>query len=86
MGLLASRWEANWEGLEIVVSRNELTKGYKLTCDGKELSSKSMSLVGVGELEGQFVHEGQPRIVRVTLDTECTITVDGTRLAVRSVK
>ncbi len=86
MGLLGSRWKAEWEGHEIEVHRNEVTKGFKLICDGEVLSNKSMSLVGVGKLEGVFTHEGEEHTIKVALEADCEVAVDGNRIAVRSLK
>ncbi len=35
MGILGTEWQAEYEGHAIVVSRNELTKGFKLMWDGE---------------------------------------------------
>lgn len=86
MGLLGSRWEADWQGRKIVVSRNELTKGFKLECDGEELASKTMSLVGVGELGAELDIDGEKHQIKVEIDSECAIVVGNDSLNVRTVK
>jgi hypothetical protein len=88
MGLLASRWEASYEGHAIVVSRNEVTRGYKIEWDGKEIAHKSVSLIGLGEMQGTVEVQGRVLTVDVSLDvgSECTVKVDGKPLAVTTVK
>lgn len=75
MGLLGTRWEAEYEGHRLVVSRNELTKGFSLEWDGEEIARRSWSLVGLGELHGSahlkepgadpYREEQAPRAVEV---------------------
>ena len=86
MGLLGSRWEAKWEGHQFVVVRNEWTKGFKLECDGEEIAGKKMSLVGIGELEGEITHDGKTVPVRAVIDSNCEIFVDGSAQAVETIK
>ncbi|MBK7585647.1 MAG: hypothetical protein IPI67_36360 [Myxococcales bacterium] len=101
MGMLGTRWEAEHEGHELVVSRNELTKGFKLEWDGTEIARRSWSWIGLGELHatadatrGSYreAHRQVEVQVAITwggvnaLDGECTITVDGHEIPVRHVK
>jgi hypothetical protein len=60
MGLLGTRWEAEYEGHAIVVSRNELTRGFSLEWDGAEIAKRVWSLVGLGELHGSAEVGGKP--------------------------
>jgi hypothetical protein len=50
MGLLGTRWEAEYEGHRLVVTRNELTRGFALEWDGVEIARRTWSLIGLGEL------------------------------------
>lgn len=94
MGLLGTRWEATYEGHELVVSRNELTRGFKLEWDGTEIASRVWSLVGLGQLHGSAQAKDRPVDVHVSiqwggfseLDGVCTIRVDGQEIPVRHVK
>ena len=53
MGILGTRWEGSHLGHAIVVSRNELTKGFKLEWDGVDIAHRTWSRVGLGELAAQ---------------------------------
>lgn len=94
MGLLGTRWESEYEGHQLVVSRNELTKGFKLEWDGTEIAHRTWSLIGLGELHASAEAKGRPVDVRVAiqwgglseLDGTCTITVDGKEIPVKHVK
>lgn len=94
MGILGTRWEAEYEGHKLVVSRNELTKGFKLEWDGEEIARRTWSLVGLGELHASAESQGRPVDVKVVIywggvsemDGKCLITVSGTEIAVRHVK
>lgn len=94
MGILESRWEADYQGHHFTVTRTELTRGFKLEYDGRLVDKKSWSLIGVGELDGTIEHEGKSVQVHVTLTgrlplsdaQECEITVDGNDVPVRTVK
>ena len=93
MGLLGTRWEAEFEGHALVVSRNELTRGFKLEWDGKDIAHRSWSMIGLGELLTSAEARGRPVDVKVVIywggfsemDGKCLITVDGQELAVRHV-
>ena len=91
MGLLKTRWEATHEGHALVVERSELTRGFALEWDGKEIARRSWSLIGLGELRGTAELAGRDVEVHVTIefsgfDGKCTITVDGVEIAVRKVQ
>jgi hypothetical protein len=94
MGLLGTRWEAEYEGHHLVVDRNELTKGFSLEWDGAEIARRRWSLVGLGELHGSADAEGRHHEVHVSiewaglsnLNGECIIKVDGKEIAVRNVR
>jgi hypothetical protein len=94
MGLLGTRWEAKYEGHNITVSRNELTRGFSLEWDGQESARRVWSLIGLGELHGSAEHAGKPVDVRVALewgegigtDGECKISVDGKPIDVKHVR
>lgn len=94
MGLLGTRWEAQYEGHRLVVSRNELTRGFKIEWDGEEIASRVWSLLGLGELHGSAEAKGRPVDVHVKiywggfseLDGVCQITVDGKEIPVEHVK
>lgn len=85
MGLFSTRWEAKWNGHELVVARNEFTRGFALHWDGQEVARRAWSFVGLGELHGTAEHEGKPVDVVVLLewgeglltDGSCTIKVNG---------
>ncbi|MFO0715052.1 MAG: hypothetical protein U0353_34760 [Sandaracinus sp.] len=92
MGLLATRWEAEFEGHHITVSRNEVLRGFNLEWDGREIARRAWSFVGLGELHGTAEHEGKQHAVHVSLewagginDGNCRITVDGTPLEVKHI-
>jgi len=87
MGLLATRWEAKYEGHNITVARNELTRGFSIEWDGHEIARRAWSFVGLGELHGSAELDGKPIDVHVQLglgggswDGSCTIKVNGTEL------
>jgi hypothetical protein len=93
MGLLGTRWEAEFEGHELVVSRNELTRGFKLEWDGEDIAHRKWSLVGLGELLTSAESNGRSVDVKVVIywggvsemDGKCLITVDGREIPVRHV-
>ncbi|MBX3129856.1 MAG: hypothetical protein KF718_24280 [Polyangiaceae bacterium] len=91
MGLLSSRWEADWDGVHITVHRNEVTKGFSVEADGRTLDEKSWSLIGVGELQGTLEKDGREVNVWVELplafrNPKCFVRVDGKEIAVKQVK
>ncbi len=94
MGILGTEWQAEYEGHAIVVSRNELTKGFKLMWDGEDIAHRRWSLVGLGELHATAETETGPVDVKVAihwggfgeLDGRCIITVNGLEISVRHVK
>jgi hypothetical protein len=94
MGLLGTRWEASYEGHNLVVSRNELTRGFGLEWDGQEIARRTWSLIGLGELHASAEHDGKPLDVKVVIywggfaemDGKCMITVGGQEIPVRHVK
>ena len=94
MGFLGTRWEAEYAGHALVVSRNELTRGFKLEWDGKEIAHRLWSLVGLGELHTSAEAKSGPVDVKVVIywggvsemDGKCLITVDGKEIPVRHVK
>jgi hypothetical protein len=88
MGLLATRWEAKYEGHHITVARNELTRGFSIEWDGQEIARRSWSFVGLGELHGTAHENGKDIDVHVTLglgggswDGSCKIRVNGAEIA-----
>lgn len=85
MGILETDWEADFEGHHFTVSRNELTKGFKLDCDGRIAAKKSWSLIGTGELEGKIEHGGRELPVKLVIPAfaDATLFVDGTAVALR---
>ena len=98
MGLLNTRWEATYHGHNITISRNEVTRGFQLEWDGKELARRAWSFVGFGELHGTAEIDGRPVEVTVKLDWgdgvlkgigtdgKCTLTVDGQEVPVTHVR
>ena len=98
MGLFNTRWEAKYQGHDIVVARNELTKGFRLDWDGAELARRSWSFVGLGELHASVELDGKHVEVNVKLDWgdgalkgigtdgKCILTVDGKDIPVTHVK
>lgn len=94
MGLLATRWEAKFEGHNITVGRNEVTRGFSLEWDGQELARRVWSLVGLGELHGSADVDGKHHEVHVKLtlgdkllsDGVCEITVDGKPVEVTHIR
>lgn len=93
MGLLGTRWEAEYEGHKLVVSRNELTRGFSLTWDGDEIAKRRWSLVGLGELHTSAEANGKQVDVKVVIywggfsemDGKCMITIDGKEIPVTHV-
>lgn len=82
MGLLETRWEAQHEGHNITVFRNELTKGFTVEWDGREIARRSWSWIGLGEVAGTAQVDEEPIEVHVLidwggLDGQCTVTVGG---------
>ncbi len=94
MGILGTQWEAEYEGHKLVVSRNELTRGFKLEWDGTDIAHRRWSLVGLGELHTSAEAKGKPVDVKVVIywggasemDGKCLITIDGKELDVKHVK
>lgn len=91
MGLLKTRWEATHEGHALVVKRSELTRGFALEWDGREIAGRAWSWFGLGELRGTAEHAGRTVEVHVAIelsgfDGKCTIKVDGVELPVRKVQ
>jgi len=100
MGILGTRWEATYSGHHVVVSRNELTRGFSLEWDGVEIARRVWSLMGLGELHGSAevkpADGGDVQHVDVKvviawgglkeLDGTCTITVDGKEIPVTHVR
>lgn len=94
MGILATRWEGTHEGHAIVVSRNEIGRGFKIEWDGEVIASRSWSWIGLGELEGTAEAAGKPVDVKVALewagfkelDGRCTVTVNGDEIPMTHVK
>ncbi len=94
MGLLATRWEGEHEGHALAVSRDELTKGFKLEWDGVEIARRTWSWIGLGSLHATAEVDGGPVEVHVAitwgglskLDGKCTITIDGREIPVKHVK
>ncbi len=94
MGILESKWEAEFQGHRFLVSRTELTRGFKLEYDGTLVDKKSWSLIGVGDLDGTIEVDGKNVPVKVTLtgrlpfskEQECEIWVDGKPIPVRTTK
>jgi hypothetical protein len=94
MGILGTRWEGKYEDHELVVSRNEWTKGFKLEWDGEEIGRRTWSWIGLGELHATAELDGRPVDVRVALewaglselDGKCTISVDGREVPMARVK
>jgi hypothetical protein len=94
MGILASKWQAKYEGHDIVVARNELTRGFNISWDGTEIAHRTWSWVGLGELHGSAELNGKPVEISVTLkwggpsemNGHCTLKVDGKEIPVEHVK
>lgn len=92
MGILGTRWEGNYEGHAIAVTRNELTKGFHILWDGKEIAHKTWSLIGLGELHASAMHGDKVHDVKLALEwslgTEgsgCKVTVDGNAVDMKHV-
>ncbi len=85
MGLIATRWEAKYEGHNITVARNEITRGFSIEWDGHEIARRAWSFIGIGELHGSAELNGKAVDVHVILgigdgpftDGSCAIKVDG---------
>ena len=94
MGILGTRWEAEFDGHKISVNRNELTKGFNIEWDGTEIARRTWSLIGLGELHGSAVAKGKEVDVKVVihwgglseLDGKCEITVGGQPVTVHHIK
>jgi hypothetical protein len=102
MGLLATRWEATFEGHNLTVSRNEVGRGFSLEWDGRVIAERKWSFVGLGELHGSAEAGDRHHDVHVALtfptaqqikegglaamDGHCAITVDGAEIPVTHVK
>lgn len=91
MGFTETRWEAAHEGHNVVVTRNELGRGFKVEWDGVEVARRAWSFIGLGELHGTADSGGKHYDVRVALEWaglselngKCTITVDGNEIPCR---
>ena len=77
-----------------MVSRSELTRGFKLEWDGEDIAHRRWSALGLGELHASTEVQGKPAEVKVVIywagpsemDGKCMITVNGQELQVRHVK
>jgi hypothetical protein len=86
--MLETRWEAEHDGHNVVVTRNELGRGFKLEWDGVEIARRAWSFFGLGELHGTATSGDKHYDVRVALEWagfselngSCTITVDGVEI------
>jgi len=94
MGMLQTRWTADYRGHALVVSRNEVTKGFSLSWDGVEIGRRTWSWVGLGTLSATAEIDGEPVEVHAAitwgglsaLDGKCEITVGGESIAVTFAK
>ena len=86
MGMLKSRWEADYQGHRFTVTRTELTRGFKLEYDGRLVDKKSWSLIGVGELDGTIETAGKTVPVHVALGYTRVDFVEGGSLATEGTK
>ncbi|MCK6534559.1 MAG: hypothetical protein L6Q84_16415 [Polyangiaceae bacterium] len=94
MGILETRWEADYEGHKVTVFRNEVTKGFNLEWDGSEIARRSWSWIGLGKLEGTAEHNGEPVEVQVAiewgglrqLDGTCTLSVGGKEIVATRIR
>jgi hypothetical protein len=99
MGLLSTRWEATYEGHNITVSRNEVTRGFQVEWDGRQIAHRTWSWVGLGELHASAdLGDGKHAEVNVKLDWgdgplkgvgtdgKCILTVNGQEIPVTHVK
>ncbi len=95
MGWTSTRWEASYQGHNITVSRNELTKGFKVEWDGREIAHRTWSWIGLGELHGSAELGDKHVDVHVTLDAtlkdigtdgQCRIAIDGAPIAVKHIR
>lgn len=90
MGWTRTRWEAGHDGHQIVVTRNELTKGFALEVDGVVVKRKRWSLAGQGKLDGTFRSGDREVSIAAELRLSmrkpvCVITVDGAEISVWNV-
>ena len=58
MGLLTTRWRTTHRGHELVVTRNELTKGFELAWDGTRVARRRWSWIGHGTLRATIELDG----------------------------
>jgi hypothetical protein len=94
MGLLHSRWEAEYDRHNITVSRNELTRGVRVEWDGRLLTKQNPSLfappslLGLGRLQSVVSVDGHsvPLVVTLGVSPGCAIELDGRPLPVRTVE
>ncbi len=102
MGILKTRWEAEWRGHRIAVTRNELTRGFSIWFDDVEIAKRSWSWVGLGELRGdadvpaEGYRDGKRAVEVVVvitwpenqgeLDGHVALTVDGNSVEMRHVQ
>ncbi|MFN0247687.1 MAG: hypothetical protein ACKV2T_12445 [Kofleriaceae bacterium] len=87
MGFLKTRWEAGHEGHQILVTRNELTKGFWVLVDGVEIGRARWSLAGTGEIRGTFRSGDREVPITAVLKLSmkravCEIIVDGAPITV----
>jgi hypothetical protein len=79
MGLSATKWEADYDGHYIRVSRSEVTRGFEVRVDGNKVGGKMFTLFGLGKIEGAVEMHGNlvPITVELTAGSECNVHVDG---------
>ena len=85
---LATRWEGRHASRTFAITRNEVTKGFTVTCDGQVVARRSWSWIGRGELVGAIEAGGRSIEVRVRLQVlrpTCTLWVDGVEVPVQRV-
>jgi hypothetical protein len=87
MGILGTYWKAEYEGHHFTVSRNEVTKGFNLDCDGRVAAKKSWSLIGTGEIVGKIEHAGREIPVKLVIPAfaEAKLYVDGAEVKLKQV-
>ena len=91
MGLLSTRWEGEYKGHHIVISRSEITKGFQIEWDGEVIASRKWSFVGLGRLDGTAEIADQSVEVKVVIglggwDGECAVTVGQENVKLKQTK
>jgi hypothetical protein len=82
MGLLETRWVGTYQGREITVIRNEVSRAFIIKCDGSPITRGRRSWIGTGSVSGDVDIDGKRVLVaaELTFGGKCALSADGQAL------